>query len=176
MPLEITLANHNFYFWIETTIVVTLAFCILSAAPFYWIRSSIVLVLLHSTYYPEGRPLSYCSQIHGCPGIFFQEFSSYLIVAGIRRNYAEPLTPDLGHVGSSNPYLCLPWEGLCTWISAHAEIFTFQTALYWTYESKFWASTGRLDVLRCFRRHGNWAGHLLIQVLSFSSVSTSEHS
>jgi hypothetical protein len=87
---------------------VTLAFCILSAAPFYWIRSSIVLVLLHSTYYPEGRPLSYCSQIHGCPGIFFQEFSSYLIVSGIRRNYAEPLTPNLGHVGSSNPYLCLP--------------------------------------------------------------------
>lgn len=98
---------------------------------------------------------------------YFAELSLHLVVSDMRGNHAEPLTSDLGHVGRSNPYLCLPWESLCTPIPFPTR--SSLPCLNWADGSKLWASAGWLDVLRCFRRHGSWPRHLLIQVLCLFS-------
>jgi hypothetical protein len=127
------------------------------------------------------------------PCFLFQ--SSCSIISDMRRDYAEPLTPDLRHVGRSNPYLCLPWEGLCTsiplaspsynttnfsqtcgYLCFLSNSYIIRCALNWTDESKLWAYAGRLDVLCRFCGHSNWPRHLLIQVLPFSSSAVYEYS
>jgi hypothetical protein len=89
------------------------------------------------------------------PCFLFQ--SSCSIISDMRRDYAEPLTPDLRHVGRSNPYLCLPWEGLCTpiplaspsynttsfsqtcgYLCFLSNSYIIRCALNWTDESKLW--------------------------------------
>lgn len=84
-----------------------------SGAPFSRVRGSNVPVLLGCASNIEGR---YCGTAElaspmallspDCRCVFFHAW--FFLTAVMRRDHAEPLAPDLGHVGCPHPHLRLP--------------------------------------------------------------------